>query len=95
MNKLFIMIVVFGLFGCTKQIQKEYVKPNLKVHIVEPPTPLVLKPVKFKVITSPETNLVLSFKDYENLSLNMADIVEYIKNQNNIIRYYENVLKEN
>lgn len=95
MSRLFIILIIFGLLGCTKQIQKEYIKPNLKVHIVERPTPLVLKPVKFKVITTPETNLLLSFKDYENLSLNMADIIEYIKNQNNIILYYENILKEN
>ena len=35
----------------------------------------------------------MTFRDYENLSSNLADIIEYIKNQNNVITYYENMLK--
>jgi hypothetical protein len=37
--------------------------------------------------------VAISIKDYENLSLNMAEIFRYIKQQKEVIVYYENATK--
>ena len=38
--------------------------------------------------------VVLSMKDYENLALNIADLRRFLEQQNEIIVYYEEALKE-
>lgn len=38
--------------------------------------------------------VALSMKDYENLALNIADIKRYLQQQNEIIIYYENAVKD-
>jgi hypothetical protein len=37
--------------------------------------------------------VAISIKDYENLSLNMAELFRYIKQQKEVIVYYENATK--
>ena len=78
------------------------IKPEIP--IVEHPKKISVNDVHFYVVTAEniedfklkflkkENDLVfvaLSIKDYENLSLNLADIIRYIKQQKNIILYYE------
>jgi len=38
--------------------------------------------------------IAISIKDYENLSLNMAELFRYIKQQKEVIVYYEDATKE-
>jgi subtilisin family serine protease len=47
---------------------------------------------------APESELVfvgISIKDYENLSLNLAEIQAFLKKQNQIIIYYEDAIQNN
>jgi len=44
---------------------------------------------EFRSKNATETFVALSVKDYENLSLGIADIKRYIQQQNEIIIYYE------
>jgi hypothetical protein len=41
------------------------------------------------LLTDSEAFIALTTKDYENLSLNMADITRYLKQQQGIIEYYK------
>jgi tRNA threonylcarbamoyladenosine modification (KEOPS) complex Cgi121 subunit len=38
--------------------------------------------------------IAISVKDYENLSLNMAEIKRFLEQQNNIIVYYEDSINK-
>ena len=86
--------------------QSVYVKKN--VPILNRPKGVNLNKVKFFVVNeknldkfisewkSREGNLVfvaISVKDYENLSLNISDLKRYIKQQKEIIVYYEEAVK--
>lgn len=72
--------------------------------------PIDMYDVKFYVVTeqnidefiaefeSKNGNVVfvaLSIPDYENLSLNMAEIKRYIEQQKSVIIYYENSINQN
>ena len=94
MNKLIILTLILGLgliTGCSTNTVTEYVVANNDTYIVQRAPALKLKDVQFRV---KDGELIMTFRDYENLSSNLADIIEYIKNQNNVITYYENTLKE-
>ena len=95
LNKIILVLVLVlgvGLItGCSTNSVTEYVVANNDTYIVQRAPALKLKDVQFKV---KDGELIMTFSDYENLSSNLADIIEYIKNQNNVITYYENMLKE-
>lgn len=44
---------------------------------------------EFRIKNGTETFVALSVKDYENLSLSVAEIKRYLNQQNEIIIYYE------
>lgn len=93
LNKLILLTLVILLTiltGCSTNSVTEYVAANNDTYIVQRPPALKLKDVQFKV---KDGELIMTFRDYENLSSNLAEIIEYIKNQNNVITYYENMLK--
>jgi len=48
---------------------------------------------RFSVEHGSKTFIVLSVKDYENLSLSVAELKRYIEQQNEIIVYYEEQVK--
>lgn len=47
---------------------------------------------EFKAKNGADSYIALSIKDYENLSLNFAEIKRYILQQKQIIVYYENAV---
>lgn len=94
-----------SLFKPKEIIVKEYVYPNIVT--VSSPKKVSFKPISFSVITEEtideyiEKNIkengelifiAFTVKDYENLSYNFADMYRYIKQQKDIINYYENVI---
>lgn len=91
LNKILLILILGLITGCSTNTVTEYVVANNDTYIVQRPPALKLKDVQFKV---KDGELIMSFRDYENLSSNLADIIEYIKNQNNVITYYENMLRE-
>ena len=83
-------------------IQTEYVERNIPT--VSRPDPVALVAPNFYVVNrdnfddfiaefrkknATETFIAISVKDYENLSLGIADIKRYLEQQNEIIIYYE------
>lgn len=64
------------------------------------PDPISTLPVTFFVVTSPddtleffttnESGLIIKIEDYENLGLNMQEILRYIKQSNDLLYLYEN-----
>lgn len=95
MNKLTLILMLSLILGCTRtEIITEYRTIPLNTHKVSRPSPLVMKPVEFKIIELQENILTLSFKDYENLASNMSSITLYIKQQMSIIEYYENMITQ-
>lgn len=104
MIKHYAVIVCLALAACggTESIQVETAPVKLQIVQPEPPLPIKPLPVKFKVIAKSNQSaqvsallsdsdafIALSTKDYENLSLNMADITRYLKQQQSIIDYYK------
>jgi hypothetical protein len=80
-----------------------------RIAITERPKPVSLTDIKFYVVTennfqefketfSKENGdavfYAISVRDYENLSLNMADLRRYILQQKEVIIYYENAIEE-
>src|SRR6056300_572870 len=78
------------------------------VPIVAQPKPVRLNDVKIYVVSKENYNefvkefeakngadayIAISVKDYENLSLNFAELRRYIEQQKQIIVYYENAVK--
>jgi len=76
--------------------------------IVPRPKPINLSKIKWYVVTKKnfkaftaryrketggDTYLAISTKSYENLSLNLAELKRYIKDQKQIIIYYERAAK--
>jgi hypothetical protein len=49
---------------------------------------------KFERTNATSTFIALSVKDYENISLGLADIYRFLQQQTEIIVYYEKQLKE-
>lgn len=88
-------------------VKTEVVKQNIPV--VARPRPVSLIPPTFYVVNRDNfeqfitdfnkknitnTFIAMSVKDYENLSLSIADLRRYLDQQNEIIVYYEKQLKE-
>lgn len=84
------------------QIQTEYVEKTIPT--VPRPAPINLVVPKFYVVTSEnfeefidefsskngtQTFIALSVKDYENLSISIAELKRYLEQQDQIIIYYE------
>ena len=47
---------------------------------------------EFEAKNGPDAYIAISVKDYENLSLNFAELRRYIEQQKEIIVYYENAV---
>ena len=86
--------------------QIEYVEKNIP--IVNRPQPVDIVAPRFYVVSrdtfeefiiefraknGTETFIVISVKDYENLSMSVAEIKRYLEQQNKIILYYEQQVK--
>ena len=78
------------------------------VPIVAQPKPVKLNDVKIYVVSKEnyeefvkefeakngaDADIAISVKDYENLSLNFAELRRYIEQQKQIIIYYENAVR--
>ena len=105
--KYFIPLLCVFLVGCGADSLHIDTAP-VKISIIQPtaPAPVSMLPVEFKVINKTNQNsqlpellsnnsafIAMTARDYENLSLNLADIVRYIKQQQGIIKYYEDMTK--
>ena len=81
-----------------------------KIAIVNSPKPVDLAKVKWHVVTPENMEqfiadfeakngdrvfIAISVKDYENLALNMAELRRYIKQQQEVIVYYEESIRKN
>lgn len=98
------------LTGCSLFSQPETVVETRilerDIPVVERPTPLDLKKIKFKVITlenleafieeleKEKVYIIMTVKDYEILATNIADLKKYILEQKRIIVYYEESIKK-
>ena len=91
-----------------KQIEVKTVEIERNVPIQNRPRQLDLSSIKWYVVTEENFEefkkrftaengeflfYAISVRDYETLSLNMADIKRYIEQQKNIIVYYEDAVK--
>jgi len=101
-------LLCLGLAACGGTQSLEVEPVSVKLHIIQPEPHAHIKhiPVQFKVVsrsnqasqvnlllTDSEAFIALTTKDYENLSLNMADITRYLKQQQGIIDYYRKMTK--
>jgi hypothetical protein len=72
----------------------EIAKPNTRPNLPAP-EPIQTRPLKWKVLTEKDklvkgqAYIALSTKDYENLSLNLADVVRWIKEARWRLKYYK------
>lgn len=75
---------------------------EIKVAKPVDPAPLQLLPLNFLVVTSTNQSeqinsllvdtssfVALSIKDYENLRINLSDVLRYIQQQQAVIKYYQ------
>tara|TARA_B100000519_G_C14136420_1_gene387744 strand:+ start:129 stop:515 length:387 start_codon:yes stop_codon:yes gene_type:complete len=91
-----------------KQIEVKTVEIERNVPIQNRPRQLDLSSIKWYVVTEENFEefkkrftaenggflfYAISIRDYETLTLNMADIKRYIEQQKNIIVYYEDAVK--
>jgi len=92
--------VLFALAACssTPVIEPlEPVKTTITVSKAPKPSPISLKPVKFKVITdetkqsldSERVWYAITVKSYENLAFNTQEMLRVIREQKAAIAYYE------
>ena len=97
-----------GSWPKLKQIEVKTVEIERNVPIQNRPRQLDLSSIKWYVVTEENFEefkkrftaengeflfYAISVRDYETLSLNMADIKRYIEQQKNIIVYYEDAVK--
>lgn len=91
-----------------KPITVTEVKP-LDIPMVAKPPPVQMNNIYIYVVNEPEieeflktykddtgsnTFYAISVKDYENLSMNFAELKRYILQQKSIVSYYENAITE-
>ena len=62
---------------------------DVKVYVVSPSENFEQFMVEFKKKNGTDSYIAISVKDYENLSKNFAELSRYIKQQKQIIIYYE------
>lgn len=99
-----LLISSCGTFGKTEVVTTVPEVIKTKIPVVERPKPLQLTKMKFYVVNDENYEqfkqefidkngtlvyIAISIKDYENLSLNIADMKRYIDQQKEIIVYYE------
>ena len=102
-----ILCLTLAACGSTESIQVETAPVKLQIIQPEPPPPIRPIPVEFKVVSKSNQTaqlkllladsdafIALTTRDYENLSLNMADITRYLKQQQSIIDYYKKMTKD-
>lgn len=97
------------LNACATQTRVEYVETETPIEIKGAPRPISMQEVRWWVVTeenmqsflekfTKETDetvyIAISVRDYENLSLNMAEIKRYLEQQKNIIVYYEDSINK-
>jgi len=102
---LFSLLLLSGCFGSTIPVQSDVVEINY-IHPA-PPAEMTLREVKWRVFNREELLKYLEenkdveislfateTKGYENLALNMQEIIRYIREQKEIILYYRDVLPD-
>lgn len=105
-NILFLILLALGISACATQKPLEVdvtvnQLENLVVDRPPPPRAVTTRSIKWYVIT-PEnidtfvglnrTLFAMSPDDYENMSLNLAELRRYIVSQQEIIVFYENTI---
>ncbi len=101
---LLLTLTISGCSLIPKQVEVQTKFIERKIPVQEPPKGVTLYPVKFYAVTEANYEefkekfkdkndslvfFALSVPDYENLSLNMAEMKRYIEQQKTIIVYYE------
>ena len=72
-----------------KQVQLN----DVKIYVVSPEENYEEFIKEFEAKNGGDAYIAISVKDYENLSLNFAELRRYIEQQKQIILYYENAVK--
>lgn len=72
-----------------KQVQLN----DIKIYVVSPQENYEEFIKEFEAKNGADAYIAISVKDYENLSLNFAELRRYIEQQKQIILYYENAVK--
>lgn len=98
MKNIIIIILSLFLISCSTKKQVEIVYVEEKRNIIQPkkPNELILLPVDFEKEFYKKNNfffLILSDENYKNLILNLELIKKYMREQNDIIDYYEKETK--
>jgi len=98
MKNIIIIILSLFLISCSTKKQVEIVYIEEKRNIIQPkkPNELILLPVDFEKEFYKKDNvffLILSDENYKNLILNLELIKKYMREQNDIIDYYEKETK--
>lgn len=97
MKNIIILLILFFLTGCASKNEQQQVVTiyeKQKVILANKILPVYLESVEFKIIKLGDDNyIVLSPEDYEKLLLNIETIKNYIKQQKDVIKYYESELQ--
>jgi len=103
MRHILILLVVLSLTGCFGTKPVDIIAEPVQPVVIHPPIPdqLQMRNVEWTVFNRakieklladyPNQEIVLfalSAKGYENLSLNMAEVIRYLKEQKGVIIYY-------
>ncbi len=105
----FIIPALLLLFGCSQEpkiiTQTQLIEKDIQ--IVNRPSPISLIDIDFRVVAKdtyeefeksfegkPEVFIAINIKDYENMAKNFAELKRYITDQQSIIQYYENSIKD-
>lgn len=101
--KYFLMGVCMLLAACGSQ-SLTVTTQAAKLTVAKPiePTPLQMLPIDFKVMNKTnqeeqikqllidnESFVAITVRDYENLRINLSDVLRYIQQQQAMIKYYE------
>lgn len=107
--KLTTLLTASLLAGCSFLEPKVITEPVVvekDIPIISRPAPLDLKPMKFTVVSVDDIDkviklleehgslIILTTRGYEILAVDIAELKRYIKEQKQIIIYYETALTE-
>lgn len=110
LSPLLLSISLFGCASVEEKVVSKTKYIEQRVQLQERPKPVNLYPVKFFAVTEEnlETFLstfekengdivffAISVTDYENMSLNVAELKRYIEQQKSLIVYYETNVNAN
>jgi hypothetical protein len=102
LNKSIVLLISSSLFvtACTAvgNMAPAAVAQEPIIIPIENPRPIITRPVEFIVITennrekldSERVWYAITTKSYENLAYNMQELIRYISQQQNQIKYYTN-----